>query len=234
MITLLNVVKSYGNGQLALNNISLQILSGEMLFIQGHSGAGKSTLLRLLGLQDRPDRGQIIVNGKNLSLIPAKKIPYYKRQIGFISQNPKLLSYYTIFENIAMPLVIAGYPKADMAKRARAALNRVGLLQKEDKFPHQLSEGEQQRVGIARAIVHKPRIVLADEPTGNLDPELSMDIFKLFVQFHQVGVTFLIASHDVSLIEKLPFRSIHLANGKLLPSTASFTAHHQQEMNHAE
>lgn len=220
MITLLNVIKHYPNGQKALNNISLQIMSGEMVFLQGHSGAGKSTLLKLLGLLERPERGQILVDGQNLNQIHPKDIPFYKRQIGFISQNPKLLNHYSVFENVAMPLIIAGYEKETMIKRVRAALNRVGLLKKGLNKPLQLSEGEQQRVGIARAIVHKPKIVLADEPTGNLDPALSMEIFKLFAQFNQVGVTILIASHDASLIEQLSYRSLHLAQGKLLPSSS--------------
>lgn len=232
MITLLNVVKSYDNGHLALNNISLQILRGEMLFIQGHSGAGKSTLLKLLGLQERADRGQIVVDGNNINHIPAKQIPYFKRQLGFISQNSKLLNYYSIFENIAMPLVIAGFNKQDMQKRTNAALNRVGLLKKAHLFPSQLSEGEQQRVGIARAIVHKPKIVLADEPTGNLDPDLSMDILKLLMQFNQYGVTVLIASHDISLINQLPFRSLHLHQGQLLPSPKNAGMNNHQEAAH--
>tara|TARA_R110002110_G_scaffold415839_1_gene657384 strand:- start:13730 stop:14431 length:702 start_codon:yes stop_codon:yes gene_type:complete len=232
MITLLNVVKNYPNGQLALNNISLQIMSGEMVFIQGHSGAGKSTLLKLLGLLERPERGQILVHGQNLNQIHSKDIPFYKRQIGFISQNPQLLNYYSVFENVAMPLIIAGYEKEVIIKRVRAALNRVGLLQKERQTPLQLSEGEQQRVGIARAIVHKPKIVLADEPTGNLDPELSMDIFKLFAQFNQVGVTILIASHDASLIEQLSYRSLHLAQGKILPSANHIEPSIDKERQH--
>jgi len=217
MITLLNVTKRYPDGQLALNNVSLQIIAGEMVFLQGHSGAGKSTLLNILGMHERPSHGKILVDNQNLNAFKPKQIPFYKRQIGFITQNPKLLNQYTVFENIAMPLIIAGYNVRDIKKRVRAALNRVGLLAKEQKHTNQLSEGEQQRVGIARAIVHKPKLVLADEPTGNLDPRLSLEIFKLFAQFNQVGVTLLIATHDADLIADLPYRSIHLAQGQLLP-----------------
>lgn len=190
-----------------------------MVFLQGHSGAGKSTLLKMLGLLERPTKGQIIVGGKNLNQIVRHHVPYYRRQIGFITQNPKLLHHYSVFENVAMPLVILGCEKQEIIKRVRAALNRVGLLNKERLKPMHLSEGEQQRVGIARAIVHKPKIVLADEPTGNLDPDLSMEIFKLFAQFNQVGVTMLIASHDAGLINQLPFRQIRISQGKLLPGT---------------
>lgn len=217
MITLLNVTKTYANGHVALNDLSLQIMAGEMVFLQGHSGAGKSTLLKMLCLLERPTKGQISVGGKHLNQISKHQVPYYRRQIGFITQNPKLLSQYSVFENVAVPLIILGCDKSEIVKRVRAALNRVGLLHKEQLRPMHLSEGEQQRIGIARAIVHKPKIVLADEPTGNLDPELSMEIFKLFAQFNQVGVTMLIASHDCALIDQLPFRVIKIAQGKLLP-----------------
>lgn len=232
MITLLNVTKKYPSGHVAMDDMSLQIMSGEMVFLQGHSGAGKSTLLKMLALLERPTKGQIIVGGKNLNQINQHHIPYYRRQIGFITQNPKLLNHYSVFENVAMPLVIAGFERQELIKRVRAALNRVGLLHKELQKPLQLSEGEQQRVGIARAIVHKPKIVLADEPTGNLDPELSLEIFKLFAQFNQVGVTLLIASHDAGLIKHLPFRSIHIAQGKLLPSPSNIQPTTKWEARH--
>ncbi len=221
MITFFNVTKKYPNGHIALSNVSLEINSGEMVFLQGHSGAGKSTLLKLIALIDEPSRGHIVVSGKNLSHIKPNKAPYYRRKLGFITQNPKLLNNYSIFENVAMPLMIAGFDRFDTARRVRAALERVGLLDKEHCKPPMLSEGEQQRVGIARAVVHKPRFLLADEPTGNLDPELSLEIMKLFERFHQVGVTVLIASHDVRLLETFPYRKIHLAHGQLVSAAES-------------
>ncbi len=220
VISLHNVTKKYPNGQVALNNISLEIASGEMVFLRGHSGAGKSTLLKLIALLEHPTRGQIMVSGKNISQMKKYKVPFYRRHLGFITQNPKLLNNYTVFENVAMPLVIAGYDKTDIVRRVRAALERVGLLDKERQLPPNLSVGELQRVGIARAVVHKPRFLLADEPTGNLDPELSLEIMKLFERFHQVGVTVLIASHDTALLEQFPFRKLHLAQGKIITATS--------------
>jgi len=222
VITFLNVVKKYPNGQVALNNISLEIAPGEMVFLRGHSGAGKSTLLRMLALLEHPTRGHITVSGKNLNQIKPGKIPYYRRRLGFITQNPKLLNNYTIFENVAMPLVIAGYDRIETTRRVRAALERVGLLDKEGLKPINLSEGEKQRIGIARAVVHKPRFLIADEPTGNLDPELSLEIMKLFERFHQVGVTVLIASHDAALLERFPYRKLHLDHGKLITPVSAF------------
>jgi cell division transport system ATP-binding protein len=215
VISLFNVTKKFASGQIALNNISLQIASGEMVFLQGHSGAGKTTLLKLIALLDTPSRGHIVVNGQNINHLCADQIPYYRRNLGFISQNPHLLKNHTIFENVALPLVVAGALQQDIRRRTQAALERVGLLNKEKAYPLTLSEGEQQRVGIARAIVHKPTFLLADEPTGNLDPTLSIEIMKIFERFHKVGVTVLIASHDQSLIEKFSYRSLYLSQGNL-------------------
>lgn len=221
VITFSNVTKKYLNGQVALNNISFQINQGELVFLQGHSGAGKTTLLKLIALLERPTRGAVIVGGKNLAHITPFKTPYYRRLLGLISQNPKLLNNYTVFENVATPLVISGYDRYEITRRVRAALERVGLLEKEHHLPTMLSEGERQRVGIARAVVHKPRFLLADEPTGNLDPHLSLEIMKLFERFQQVGVTVLLASHDAALLERFPYRKLQLNKGQIVSSEPS-------------
>ncbi len=216
MISFKHVTKKYVRGQVALNNISLTIEKGEMVFLQGHSGAGKTTLLKLIALFESPTRGQIQVANVALETLTSSKIPYYRRRIGVITQNPKLLQNYTVFENVAIPLFISGFHRSDIQRRVHAALDRVGLAGKEKMLPKLLSEGERQRVGIARAVVHKPSILLADEPTGNLDPALSKEIMKLFERFHQVGVTVLIASHDTHLLATMPYRKIHLAQGQVL------------------
>lgn len=215
MITFSNVTKKYENGHIALNNINVNLNLGEMVFLQGHSGAGKSTLLKLIALVERPSRGEVMVGGKDLNTIQSYKVPFYRRQLGFITQNPQLLNDRTIFENVALPLQVMGFDRQDIARRVHAALERVGLSEKERMKPITLSEGEKQRVGIARAIVHKPQILLADEPTGNLDPILSKEIMRLFVRFNQVGVTVLIASHDINLLDQFPFRKLILNQGQL-------------------
>ncbi|NOX08704.1 MAG: cell division ATP-binding protein FtsE [Gammaproteobacteria bacterium] len=216
MIRFSNICKRYNNGPEALSGINLFLDKGSLSFLTGHSGAGKSTLLRLIALLDRPTRGQLIVDGDNLSRIPARKIPYLRRKIGIIFQNHRLLMDRTVFDNVALPLIIAGFRHQDIARRVRAALDKVGLLDKERKQPISLSGGEQQRVGIARAVVHKPRILIADEPTGNLDPELSREIMGLFEQFSQVGVTTLIASHDLALIAQMHHNILTLDQGQLI------------------
>jgi len=216
MIRLENVNKRYANGHDALKNINLHIDAGEMCFLTGHSGAGKSSLLRLITLIERPSLGEIHVNGHNLNRLHGGDIPYLRRQIGVIFQDHRLLFDRTVFDNVALPLIIAGYPDADIGKRVRAALDKVGLLKKEKLSPISLSGGEQQRVGIARAVVNKPGILLADEPTGNLDPELSAEIMDLFEQFNQVGVTVLIASHDLALITRMSHRMLTLKEGRLV------------------
>jgi cell division transport system ATP-binding protein len=221
VISLFNVTKKFASGQIALNNVSLQIASGEMVFLQGHSGAGKTTLLKMIGLLESPTRGHIVVNGQNINHLPPEKIPFYRRNLGFISQNPRLLDNHTVFDNVALPLVVTGADDQEIKRRTQAALERVGLLHKEKAYPLTLSEGERQRVSIARAVVHKPSFLLADEPTGNLDPALSMEIIKLFERFHKVGVTVLIASHDQSLIEKFTYRSLYLSQGQLVHSDKS-------------
>lgn len=215
VIQLMNVTKKYPNGHTALHQVSLHITPGEMVFLEGHSGAGKSTLLKLIALIERPTRGNIKVGGHQLNEITTHQIPYYRRRLGYITQHPKLLNTYSVFENVAIPLVVAGYSSGEIQRRSRAALERVGLAEKERYTPLMLSEGEQQRLGIARAVVHKPRLLLADEPTGNLDPELALEIMRLFERFHQVGVTVVIASHDRALLNQFPYRRIHLVEGKV-------------------
>lgn len=216
MIHFSNASKRYASGQDALLNVSFEVGQGDMAFITGHSGAGKSTLLKLIALLERPTRGQVIVNGQNLAKVKRHQIPYFRREIGIIFQDHQLLFDRTVFDNVALPLVIAGHPHPEVGRRVRAALDKVGLLKKEKHYPITLSGGEQQRVGIARAVVHKPPLLLADEPTGNLDPQLSWDIMQIFSDFSQVGVTVLVASHDLDLITRIQGRQFILANGQLL------------------
>ncbi|MCW9013839.1 MAG: cell division ATP-binding protein FtsE [Gammaproteobacteria bacterium] len=216
MIRFDNVNKRYPGGHEALSNISFHLPRGKMAYLTGHSGAGKSTLLKLIALIERPSRGNILLDGVNLSNVRNSKVPYIRRNIGIIFQNHHLLYDRTVFDNVALPLVIAGYQHREVGKRVRAALDQVGLLNKEKCAPITLSGGEQQRVGIARAIVHKPSLLLADEPTGNLDPELSREIMELFARFNQVGVSVLIASHDLDLIKQMGSPVISLSQGMLI------------------
>lgn len=215
MIKLDNVSKRYPGGRDALSGLNLNIEAGELVFLTGHSGAGKSTLLKLLALIERPTRGQVIVNGQNTAKVGRRRIPRYRRRIGMAFQDHKLLLDRTVFDNVALPLVVTGLGRRETARRVRAALDQVGLLTKEKLLPLTLSSGEQQRVGIARAIVSKPDILIADEPTGNLDPELSLEIMNLFRRFNEVGVTMLIASHDLNLIQRLGRRRIALRDGRI-------------------
>jgi cell division transport system ATP-binding protein len=215
MIQIDNVSKRYPGGQEALSGLSLSVDDGEMVFVTGHSGAGKSTLLRLIALIERPTNGQVIVDSQNTSRVKRRKIPAYRRQIGMVFQDHKLLYDRPVFDNVALPLIIAGVSHRDAGRRVRAALDQVSLLHKEKQKPQTLSAGEQQRVGIARAIVTRPKLLIADEPTGNLDPDLSLEVMRIFRRFNEVGVTLLIASHDISLIDRLGCRRIALADGKL-------------------
>lgn len=215
MIHFQNVSKRYQGGFEALRDVTFHLRRGEMAFLTGHSGAGKSTLLKLVMLMERPSEGRLLVGGQYLDRIPARQIPYMRRHIGVVFQNHQLLFDRTVFDNVALPLEVMGTSPREVGRRVRAALDKVGLLNKERLNPVQLSGGEQQRVGIARAVVNKPAVLLADEPTGNLDPELSSDIMHLFQQFNQVGVTVLIASHDIALIRHLDRRILTLDHGQL-------------------
>ena len=219
MITFDRVSKRYPEGYDALREVTFNIKQEEMVFLTGHSGAGKSTLLKLIMLIERPSRGQIIVNGQNLKGLAARKTPRLRRDIGVVFQNHHLLFDRSIFNNVALPLLISGYQHREIGRRVRAALDKVGLLEREKDMPVTLSGGEQQRVGIARAVVNKPRLLLADEPTGNLDPALSAEIMQLFENFNQVGVTVLIASHDLALISRLQHRIMTLRGGRLITGT---------------
>ena len=216
MIRFDNVSKRYEGGYDALMNVNFELDDGEMAFLTGHSGAGKSTLLKLIMLIERPSRGNVSIGGRNLAKVVNRQIPYLRRQIGVVFQNHQLLFDRTVFDNVALPLQISGLPIKEQGKRVRAALDKVGLLDKEKHNPMALSGGEQQRVGIARAVVNKPAILLADEPTGNLDPELSAEIMDLFQAFNQVGVSVLIATHDISLIESMQQRVLRLDHGRLI------------------
>ena len=215
MIRLENVTKRFPGGQEALSGLSLEVERGEMAFVTGHSGAGKSTLLRLIALIERPTSGQVIVDDQNTRRVRRRKIPKYRREIGMVFQDHKLLYDRPVADNVALPLVIAGVGHREASRRVRAALDQVGLLKKEKQSPETLSAGEQQRVGIARAIVTRPKLLIADEPTGNLDPDLSLEVMRIFRRFNEVGVTLLIASHDIALIDKLGCRRIPLADGQL-------------------
>jgi len=216
MITFTEVTKRYAGGYEAVKQVSFHLERGEMVFLTGHSGAGKSTLLRLIALIERSTSGQIIVNNQNLVRLPDSRIPFLRRKIGMTFQEHRLLFDHTVFDNVALPLVIAGFRHQEIKRRVRAALDKVGLLSKEKNYPITLSSGQQQRVGIARAVVHKPLILLADEPTGNLDPALAREIMGLFSAFNQVGVTVLIASHALSLIRSMGCRALILQQGSLV------------------
>lgn len=214
MIRFDGVSKRYPGGNEALRGLAVHIARGEMAFVTGASGAGKSTFLRMIPLLERPSHGSVVIDGVNLARLPRRRVPYLRRRIGMIFQDHRLLHDRSVFDNVALPLVIAGRAHQDIRRRVRAALDKVGLLHKERAEPVTLSGGEQQRVGIARAVVTRPPVLLADEPTGNLDPTLSEEIMRLFEQFNQVGVTTVIASHDLPLIDRLGHRRIHLVDGR--------------------
>ena len=222
MIRFEQVTKRYPQRGDALKALSFELEPGEMVFLTGHSGAGKSTLLRLIGLLERPTRGRVTVNGRDLTSLPRRLIPAHRREIGMIFQDHRLLPERSVFDNVALPLVAAGMHRREIGRRARAALDQVGLLRFERALPLTLSSGEQQRVGIARAVVGRPPVILADEPTGNLDPALSREIFHLFERFHQVGVSLLIATHDMELVASMGHRTLRLHEGRLVADSGNW------------
>jgi cell division transport system ATP-binding protein len=209
------VHKRYPNGREALTDVNLRIAAGEMVFLTGRSGAGKSSVLKLIALLERPTRGNVTVAGMQTRTLPARRIPQLRQKVGVVFQDHKLLVDRPVFDNVALPLIVTDTPLRDIDKRVRAALDQVGLLGKEKLSPLELSIGEQQRVGIARAFVAKPPIVIADEPTGNLDPELAREIMRLFKRFQEVGVTLVIATHDHDLVREFGTRQLVLDDGRL-------------------
>jgi cell division transport system ATP-binding protein len=225
MIRFDQVHKRYPNGREALSGVSFNIESGELAFLTGHSGAGKSSILKLIALIERPTRGQVFINNQNTSAVKPRGIPHFRQSIGVVYQDHKLLYDRPVADNVALPLIVAGVPRREIEKRARAALDQVGLLGKERSRPLELSTGEQQRVGIARAIVAKPMLLIADEPTGNLDPDLAQEIMQLFKRLNDVGVTVVIATHDVHLIGRFAARRIVLSDGHVATETGSSICH---------
>lgn len=218
MLRFEHVTKRYEETGDVLRDVSFQLQTGEIAFLTGHSGAGKTTLLKLIPVMERATRGEVYVEGERLSQLKERHLPYLRRKIGFVYQDFKLLNDRTVFDNVALPLAVAGYGHLEIKRRVRAALDKVDLLGKEKKFPMALSGGEQQRVSIARAVVNKPPLIIADEPTGNLDFELALDIMQLFSEFQQVGVTVLIASHNTLLVQQMRCRVLQLQQGQLIKS----------------
>ena len=215
MVSFSAVAKRYPGGQQALRDVTFALQSGELAFITGRSGAGKSTLLKLIPAIERPSSGTVIVNGQNVGALKRAAIPYLRRNVGLVFQDQKLLYDRSVFDNVALPLAFSGHAPKEAARRARAALDKVGLLARERANPIQLSGGEQQRVAIARAVVNRPALLVADEPTANLDAESAARIVEIFAAFNQVGVTVLIASHDQALIARFGKRILHLEEGRI-------------------
>ncbi len=210
------VSKRYASGQTALDDISFAVEAGELLFVTGHSGAGKSTLLRLMHLSERPSRGTVVFEDRNLAKVRGRGLPQHRRRVGVVFQDHRLLADRSVFDNVALPLVIAGTPASEVGKRVRVMLDKVGLGGREAALPAQLSTGEQQRVGIARAVVAQPVLLVADEPTGNLDPQLAGEVMQLFSALPALGTTVLIASHDLALVKRMRRRVLVLDHGKLV------------------
>lgn len=216
MIRFEQVGKRYPNGHVGLHEISFRVHRGEIMFVTGHSGAGKSTLLRLILAMERPTSGKLLLGGQDVSRISTAQIPFLRRQIGVVFQNHQLLNDRSVFENVALPMQILGLPKPEIARRVDEALERVNLKEKAQDLPSDLSTGQQQRVGIARAVVHRPALLLADEPTGNLDPRLASEIMAVFEDINHLGTTVLIASHDLALIARMRHRMITLQRGRII------------------
>lgn len=216
MLQFQNVCKRYGNGHEALRDVCLNIDKGELVFLTGHSGAGKSTLLKLIPIIEKPTSGNIILDGSNIVRMKSRYIPLLRRNIGMVFQDHHLLFDRSVIDNVMLPLQVSGMHRRECRRRAQAALDKVSLLDRQDRKPITLSTGEQQRVGIARAIVNRPPILLADEPTGNLDSKLSQEIMQLLADFNAVGVTTIIATHDLQLVRKMQRRMVVLHQGKLI------------------
>ena len=215
LISFSHVSKRYPGGFEALHDISLDIAPGQMVFITGHSGAGKSTMLKLIAGIERATSGMVLVNGQNVSAMKRAAIPYLRRNLGLVFQNQKLLYDRSVFDNVMLPLLVAGQPYREAARRARAALDKVGLLDREKANPIALSGGEQQRLCIARAVVNRPSILIADEPTASLDVDYARTIMEIFLSFNQVGVTLIVATHDQGTIERMQPQRVALDHGKI-------------------
>lgn len=211
-----NVSKQYPGGHVALSDLSFEVARGEMLFLTGHSGAGKSTLLKLIHLSERPTRGAVLFDERNLLKVRGARVALHRREVGVVYQDHRLLTDRSVAENVALPLVLRGMGRTEAAKRVRSVLERLGLSARERALPTQMSAGEQQRVGIARAIVAEPKLLVADEPTGNLDPTLSAEIMALFAGLPARGTSVLIASHDLGLVKRMKQRTLVLDHGQLV------------------
>ncbi len=215
-----SVSKQYLGGRVALEDVSFDVDVGEMLFVTGHSGAGKSTLLKLIHLSERPSRGAVLFGERNLLKVRGRRVALHRREVGVVFQDHRLLTDRSVFENIALPLILRGMRRGEIGKRVRSVLERLGLGDRERALPTQLSAGEQQRVGIARAVVSEPRLLVADEPTGNLDPTLSAEILALFASLPEQGTSVLIASHDLGLVKRMRKRVLVLDQGRLADDIA--------------
>ncbi len=224
MISFDSVSKRYPGNREALSRVTFSVDNGEMIFITGHSGAGKSTLLKLIPAIERPTSGSVVVQGQNISAMKASALPYLRRSIGVVFQDQKLLHDRNVYENVMLPLAFSDHAPKEAARRARAALDKVGLLDRELSHPIQLSGGEQQRLAIARAVVNRPSILIADEPTANLDDDSARIVMEIFLSFHQVGVTILLASHDQAMMRRYGGRVFALAGGKLTERPAEAAA----------